>query len=328
MAKRRNISPPTEKLIEIYRTMLTIRVFEEQARKVHMAGLAPGLVHLYSGQEAVAAGACAALGPGDYIASHHRGHGHCIAKGGALDRLFAEIMGRRAGYGLGRGGSMHIYDPTTGNLGTNGIVGGSVPLATGAALASHLRANGGVAVSFFGDGVLNQGIMFEVMNMAAIWSLPVIYICENNRYGEFTETSTVTAGKSYLDRGRVFDIPSSNVDGMDVRAVYGAVTAAVKRARAGSGPSFLVCETYRYSGHHVSDSQDYKADDEMLVWKKRDPIVKFATWLMRSKHCTKTELSAINLSVETEVQEALDSAKTMPAPAPTDLMKYVYAAGS
>lgn len=309
----------------MYRTMFTIRTFEDQVRKIHLAGLAPGLVHLYSGQEAVAVGVCSALLPEDYIASHHRGHGHCIAKGGKLDLLFAELMGRKPGYGLGRGGSMHIYDAESRNLGTNGIVGGGVPLATGAALSAKLRESGELAVSFFGDGVLNQGIMFEAMNMASVWSLPVIYVCEDNRYGEFTETSTVTAGRQYIDRGSALGIPSENVDGMDVLAVHDAVARAVHRARKGAGPTFLVCETYRYSGHGVTDKQDYKDDAEERKWVKRDPIPKLARWLARTKRATREDLTVIEREVGEAVKAALESAKRMPEPTERDLMDHVYA---
>lgn len=309
----------------MYRTMFTIRTFEDQVRKIHLAGLAPGLVHLYSGQEAVAVGVCSALLPEDYIASHHRGHGHCIAKGGRLDLLFAELMGRKPGYGLGRGGSMHIYDAESRNLGTNGIVGGGVPLATGAALSAKLRESGELAVSFFGDGVLNQGIMFEAMNMASVWSLPVIYVCEDNRYGEFTETSTVTAGRQYIDRGSALGIPSENVDGMDVLAVHDAVARAVHRARKGAGPTFLVCETYRYSGHGVTDKQDYKDDAEERKWVKRDPIPKLARWLARTKRATREDLTVIEREVGEAVKAALESAKRMPEPTERDLMDHVYA---
>ena len=314
-----------EELLRMYRTMFTIRTFEDQVRKIHLAGLAPGLVHLYSGQEAVAAGVCSALLPDDYIASHHRGHGHCIAKGSKLDLLFAELMGRKPGYGLGRGGSMHIYDAETRNLGTNGIVGGGVPLATGAALSARLRESGEVAVSFLGDGVLNQGIMFEAMNMASVWSLPVIYVCEDNRYGEFTETSTVTAGRQYIDRGAAFDIASENVDGMDVLAVHEAAARAVGKARKGAGPTFLVCQTYRYSGHGVTDRQDYKDDAEERKWLKRDPIPRLARWLARSKRATREDLTVIESEVREAVTAALESAKRMPGPTERDLMDHVYA---
>ena len=316
--------PSAGVIIEMYRTMAVIRAFEDKVRKLHLAGKAPGLVHLSTGQEAMAAGVCLALNQDDYIASHHRGHGHCVAKGASLDLLFAELTGRRDGYGMGRGGSMHIYDPENNNLGTNGIVGGSVPLATGAALSAKLRGTSQVAVSFFGDGVLNQGLLFETMNMAAIWDLPAIFVCEDNRYGEFTETSTVTAGKQYIDRGATFGIPSFEVDGMDVLKVYEAVENAVQLARDGGGPSFLVCETARYTGHHVSDTQEYKDAEELDAWNKRDPIQKLARWLIRNKHATREDLDSLDQQAVDSVAEAADTAGKMSAPDASDLWEHVY----
>jgi len=318
--------PTKDKLLELYRGMVTIRAFEEEVRKFHNAGLAPGLVHLYSGQEAVGVGACAALNPDDYIASHHRGHGHCIAKGSELDRLFAEIIGRRPGYGLGRGGSMHIYDPATSNLGTNGIVGGSVPLATGAALSAKLRGSDQVAVSFFGDGVLNQGILFESLNMAALWSLPVVFVCENNGYGEFTEIDDITAGRPYAKRGEAFDIPSEKADGMDVLVVHDLVSKAVTRARKSEGPSFLIFDTYRYSGHHVGDKQKYKDDAERQLWLERDPILKLAETLIAEKTITQAELDKLDEDIKTTVIAAAKQAKAMPEPDADDLARHIYAA--
>ena len=315
-----------DKLLELYRGMVTIRAFEEEVRKMHNAGLAPGLVHLYSGQEAVAVGTCTALNSDDYIASHHRGHGHCIAKGSELDRLFAEIIGRRSGYGMGRGGSMHIYDPATFNLGTNGIVGGSVPLATGAALLAKLRGTGQVAVSFFGDGVLNQGILFESLNMAALWSLPVVFVCENNGYGEFTEIDDVTAGRPYAKRGEAFDIPSEKADGMDVLAVHETVSKAVTRARNGDGPSFLIFDTYRYSGHHVGDKQEYKDDEERELWLSRDPIPKLSEMLVAEKKIKQAELDELDAEIKATVIAAANQAKKMPEPDADDLTRHIYAA--
>jgi pyruvate dehydrogenase E1 component alpha subunit len=277
------------------------------------------------GQEAVAAGVCAELKQSDFIASHHRGHGHCIAKGGDLERLFAELLGKRAGYGLGRGGSMHIFDPANSNLGTTGIVGGSVPLAAGAALTAKLRKTGDVAVSFFGDGVLNQGIMFEAMNMAGIWNLPVLFVCENNGFGEFTSIDDVTAGKDIADRGKAFGIPSEHVDGMDVLAVQEAAKKAIARARAGKGPSFLICSTWRYSGHHVDDKQDYKEDAETKAWRARDPINQLARRLIVKKTATQAELDAVSEEVKAVVTEAAEAARKLEAPTPDDLMVYLYA---
>jgi TPP-dependent pyruvate/acetoin dehydrogenase alpha subunit len=308
-----------DRLAEFYRRMVTIRAFEDQVRQFHRAGLAPGLVHLYSGQEAVAVGACGALQPADVIASHHRGHGHCIAKGGKLDQLFAEILGRASEYGQGRGGSMHIFDPANGNLGTNGIVGGGVPLATGAALSAKLKGESSIAVCFFGDGVLNQGILFEAMNMAALWALPVVYICENNGYGEFTDIDDVTAGRPYTGRGEAFGIPSQQVDGMDVREVHAAVSAAAEKARSGGGPTFLICDTYRYSGHHVGDAEEYKDDGSRQMWLQRDPIPKLAETLRADA------IAAISAEVEAEVRGAAERAKAIPMPSAASAEASVYA---
>ena len=308
-----------DRLAEFYRTMVTIRAFEDQVRQFHRAGLAPGLVHLYSGQEAVAVGACGALQPADVIASHHRGHGHCIAKGGKMDQLFAEILGRASEYGLGRGGSMHIYDPANGNLGTNGIVGGGVPLATGAALSAKLKGESSIALCFFGDGVLNQGILFEAMNMAAVWALPVVYICENNGYGEFTEIDDVTAGRPYTRRGEAFGIQSEKVDGMDVLEVHAAVSVAAEMARSGGGPSFLICDTYRYTGHHVGDAEEYKDDAERQLWLARDPILKIAEMLGAD------DAAAITAEAEAEVKAVAGRAKAIPMPSANHAEADVYA---
>jgi TPP-dependent pyruvate/acetoin dehydrogenase alpha subunit len=312
-------------LKDLYRTMVRIRSFEEQVHTLHMAGLIPGLVHLYSGQEAVAGGVMAALRKDDVIASHHRGHGHCVAKGSDILKLFAELLGRRDGYGMGRGGSMHIHDPATHNLGTNGIVGGSVPLATGAALTAKVKKTGQVAVSFFGDGVLNGGILFEAMNMAAIWSLPVVYVCENNGYGEFTEIDAVTAGRPYSARASAFGIPTETVDGMDSLAVHAAAAKAVARARDGKGPSFIMCNTYRYSGHHVGDKQEYKDDAERKMWLERDPIARLGKLLTDGKKAKPADLEAWAKEIKAEIGAAADHAKKLPETTPADLAAFVYA---
>jgi pyruvate dehydrogenase E1 component alpha subunit len=311
--------------LALYRTMATIRAFEETVQRLFLGGHIPGLVHLYMGQEAVAAGVIAELEQTDFIGSHHRGHGHCVAKGGDLDKLFAELLGKRAGYGLGRGGSMHIFDPANGNLGTTGIVGGSVPLAAGAALTAKLRKTGQVAVSFFGDGVLNQGIMFEAMNMAAIWNLPVLFVCENNGFGEYTSIDDVTAGKDIADRGKAFAIPSEHVDGMDVLAVQKVAAKAVARARAGKGPSFIICSTWRFSGHHIADKQDYKEDAETKAWRKRDPIAQLGRKLVAKKQATQAQLDAIAEDAKAAVTKAADAARKLDAPTAADLMEHLYA---
>jgi pyruvate dehydrogenase E1 component alpha subunit len=305
--------------------MQLIRSFEEQVRNLSSGGAIPGLVHLYAGQEAVAVGVCALLNADDMIASNHRGHGHCLAKGGDVARVIAEIMGRRSGYGLGRGGSLHIFDAEHGNLGTTGIVGGGIPLAAGAALSAKRRGRGQVAICFFGDGALNQGLMFEVMNMAAIWRLPVVFVCENNGFGEFTAIEDVTAGADPLARGQVFAIPSETVDGMDVLAVRGAAHAAIERARRGDGPSFLVCNTYRYGGHHVGDKQGYKDDAEAKAWRLKDPIRRLSGWLTERAMTSEAAITALEQEVEQEVRAAIEAAKSAPLSAADDLEAYLYA---
>ena len=309
----------------LYRDMATIRAFEERVRRLSAAGLVPGLTHLCAGQEAVAVGVAAALEPGDYTASHHRGHGHCLARGADPLRLMAEILGRASGYAGGRGGSMHVMDPATWNLGTNGIVGGGVPLATGAALAQVRLGGDRVAVSFFGDGALNQGIVFECMNMAAIWALPVIFVCENNHYGEFTKTDDVTAGASLADRGGVFGIPAETIDGMDVLAVLGASQRAVARARGGRGPGFLVCDTWRYSGHHAGDSQSYRDDAETKAWRERDPIETLGRALVSAGYASAETLASIRDETAAAIAAVVEAARAMPEPLPNSFGAHLYA---
>src|SRR5579872_4987788 len=257
-----------EPWIRMYRQMVSIRLFEEQVNDLYTRALMPGLAHLYVGEEAVAVGVCQALHPDDYITSTHRGHGHCLAKGAAPDRMFAELLGKEAGYCKGKGGSMHIADPDTGNLGANAIVAGSTGIATGAALTAKRLGTGQVAVCFFGEGALGQGVLYEVMNMAALWKLPVIYVCENNLYNEYTHFSETTAG-DILTRAKGFGLPAESVDGQDVRAVNAMASRLIEAARKGAGPAFLMANTYRFTGHHVGDmSRDYyRAKAEEQKWK-------------------------------------------------------------
>src|SRR5262244_3906502 len=234
-----DLSIGTERLMHMYRQMVSIRLFEERVNDLYTRALMPGLAHLYIGEEAIACGICEALRKDDFITSTHRGHGHCLAKGASPDRMFAELLGKEAGYCKGKGGSMHIADPDTGNLGANAIVGGSAGIATGAAYAAKRLGNGRVCICFFGEGALGQGVLYEVMNMAALWKLPVIYVCENNLYNEYTHYSETTAGEM-LERGAAFGVHAESVDGQDVRAVYAVAQALVERARKGEGPAFLV----------------------------------------------------------------------------------------
>src|SRR5579872_6372040 len=233
-----------EPWIRMFRRMQMIRLFEEQVNELYTRALMPGLAHLYVGEEGVAVGICEALRSDDFITSTHRGHGHCLAKGASPDRMFAELLGKEAGYCRGKGGSMHIADPATGNLGANAIVAGSVGIATGAAFSAKRLGNGRVCVCFFGEGALGQGSLYEVMNLAQLWKLPVIYVCENNLYNEYTHYSETTAG-DILSRATAFRIRAESADGQDVRAVYAAATQLIERARLGNGPAFLVCNTYR-----------------------------------------------------------------------------------
>jgi acetoin:2,6-dichlorophenolindophenol oxidoreductase subunit alpha len=317
--------PPADEALRLLRAMQLIRTFEETVRNLYSGGAVPGLVHLCAGQEAVAVGVCSLLNKDDMIASNHRGHGHCLAKGADVGRMMAEIMGRRTGYGLGRGGTLHIFDAANGNLGTTGIVGGGIPLATGAALAAKRNGRGQVAAAFFGDGALNQGLMFEVMNMAAIWKLPTLFVCENNGFGEFTAIENVTAGANPVMRGQTFDIPSETVDGMDVLAVRVVAQQAIERARSGGGPSFLVCNTYRYGGHHVGDKQDYKDDEEAKAWRLKDPIERLGRRLLEAKAITQEKIEALQGGVDAQVRAAVDAAKAAPFPSAEDLGAHLYA---
>src|SRR5437016_5714202 len=289
----------------MYRRMLMIRVFEEQVNDLYTRALMPGLAHLYVGEEAVAVGVCEALRQTDYITSTHRGHGHCLAKGATLDRMFAELLGKEAGYCKGKGGSMHIADPDTGNLGANAIVGGSAGIATGAAFSARRLKTDQVSVCFFGDGALGQGLLYEVMNMAALWKLPVIYVCENNLYNEYTHNSETIAGE-ILTRAKGFGVPGESVDGQDVQAVYGVAKKLIDNARAGGGPQFLLCSTYRFTGHHVGDVNRayYRSKQEEELWKtERDPITLFSDWLIAEKISDRAGLDKINAEVGIEMKK-------------------------
>jgi len=326
--RSKSSSPSTvEKHVRMYRRMVMIRLFEEQVNELYTRALMPGLAHLYVGEEAVAVGICEALHQDDYITSTHRGHGHCLAKGAAPDRMFAELLGKEAGYCRGKGGSMHIADPATGHLGANAIVGGSTGIATGAAFtAKHLKT-GQVAVCFFGEGALGQGVLYEVMNLAALWKLPVIYACENNLYNEYTHYSETTAG-DILDRGRAFGVPAESVDGQNVRAVHEAASKLVERARRGDGPSFLVCNTYRYTGHHVGDinREYYRSKQEEQEWKgQRDPIKLLAEWLVKQNLADSSALAQIESEVRKEMQAAVDFAIAAPYPGVDQTEQDVYA---
>jgi TPP-dependent pyruvate/acetoin dehydrogenase alpha subunit len=313
--------------VRAYRRMVMIRLFEEQVNELYTHALMPGLAHLYVGQEAVAVGICEALRPNDYITSTHRGHGHCLAKGASPDRMFAELLGKEAGYCRGKGGSMHIADPATGNLGANAIVGGSAGIATGAALSSKRLGTGQVAVCFFGEGALGQGVLYEVMNLASLWKLPVIYVCENNLYTEYTHYSETTAG-DILARGTAFGVLAESVDGQDVRAVYATAKRLIDRARKGEGPALLLCNTYRYTGHHVGDinREYYRSKQEEHLWKtERDPIQNLGNSLVAQKLTDAPTLDGIQCEVRAEMKAAVDFALASPYPTTDQVGQNVYA---
>ena len=324
--------PPKEAVdvehwLHIYEQMVKIREFEEKANDLYMKALMPGLTHLYSGQEAVAVGVCEALRRDDYITSTHRGHGHCLAKGASVDLMFAELLGKEAGYCRGKGGSMHIADPDSGNLGANAIVGGSAGIATGAAFSAKMRGSDQVAVCFFGEGALGQGLLYEVMNMASLWKLPVIYVCENNQYNEYTHFSEVTAGE-ITARAKAFGIYAETINGQDVQLVYEAMQKLVERARRGEGPAFLECLTYRYYGHHVGDISRtyYRSKEEEQEWQTtRDPLTLLAEKLIGQKLTDQSVLDHIHTDVLSEIENGVQFAINAPYPDPSEVDEDVYA---
>lgn len=319
--------PGKEQWLHAYGQMARIRVFEEHVNELYTSAKMPGLAHLYIGQEAVAVGVCQALRADDYITSTHRGHGHCLAKGASVDRMFAELLGKEAGYCRGKGGSMHIADQERGNLGANAIVAGSAGIATGAALSARRRGTDQVAVCFFGEGGLGQGILYEVMNMAALWALPVLYVCENNLYNEYTHFAETTAGEMAA-RPRAFGIQTEEVDGQDVRAVHAAAQRLVERARGGGGPAFLLANTYRFHGHHVGDINRayYRTKEEEHRWRsERDPLVVLSSWLLAQRMATGEDLERIDQQVRAEVAAGVRFALNAPYPDAAEVDQHVYA---
>ncbi len=320
-------SEKTDLLLRMYRQMVAIRQFEGQVNELYTRALMPGLAHLYIGEEAIAVGVCEALNRTDYVTSTHRGHGHCLAKGASPDLMFAELLGKKAGYCKGKGGSMHIADPATGNLGANAIVCGSAGIATGAAFSAKRLGNGRVAVCFFGEGALGQGVLYEVMNLAQLFKLPVIYVCENNLYTEYTHFSETTAG-DILTRAMAFGLDAASVDGQDVRAVNETAKRLVDRARRGDGPSFLLCNTYRYHGHHVGDinREYYRSKQEEQEWKtQRDPIANFGKWLIEQKLADAATLAEVQTELEAEMKKAVEFAVASPYPSVSEVEEDVYA---
>ena len=315
-----------EHWLHLYEQMYRIRCFEEAADNLYTRGLMPGIAHLYIGEEAVAVGVCSVLRDDDWITSTHRGHGHCLAKGADLGRMFAELLGRATGYCGGKGGSMHIADQDTGNLGANGIVGGSTAIVAGAGLSARMRGTDEVAVAFFGDGALGQGQLYESMNMAALWKLPVLYVCENNQYGEYTPNDQTIAGE-ILDRARAFGIPAHEVDGQDIREVSRVAGEAVAAARRGDGPSFLQCTTYRYRGHHVGDvDRPYRTRAEEEEWQTtRDPLKTLAAWLEAEFEVASEVVAQLEDEVRTAVDDSAAKALEEPIPEASEVTTHVYA---
>lgn len=319
-----------ELLLQMYRTMQRIRQFESKIRDLATANEIPGFVHVSIGEEASATGVCAALRKTDRITSTHRGHGHLIAKGGELKRMMAEILGKRGGYCKGKGGSMHIVDFSLGILGANGIVGAGLPITTGSALAAVVAGRDDVTVCFFGDGAANEGTFHESLNLAAVWKLPAVFVCENNGFGEFTPMQTVTAVGDIAVRAQAYGIPGHIVDGNDVLEVYRYACEAVARARTGQGPTLLECKTYRWEGHVVGEQAfigagAYRAESEIEEWKKRCPILKFEKYLLEGGKVTNTELERIRREATAELEEAIAFARSSPLPDPSEALEDVFA---
>lgn len=317
-----------EFLQDLYRTMVRIRLFEEKVNECFLGGELPGFVHLYIGEEAIATGLLSELNKDDYITSTHRGHGHCIAKGAKIKPMMAEIFGKSTGYCKGKGGSMHIADFSVGMLGANGVVGGGVNLAVGAALASKMKKSGQVAVTFFGDGGANRGTVHEGMNMAAIWKLPVIFVCEFNQYASTTPSSYGTSVPDVSSRAQGYGMPSAIVDGNDVFAVNEASKKALEYVRAGNGPYMLEFKTYRVKGHFVGDPEMYRSKQEVQGhFETNDPIKNFAKVVLSKDWLTQAEMDAIVAEVEQEVASAVDDARKDPYPAESELFNDFYVEG-
>ena len=316
-----------ERAGHIYLTMVRIRAFESKALKLFEENKLRGSVHLYIGEEAVAATVCSRLTDDDYITSTHRGHGHCIAKGADLNKSMAELMGKAIGYCKGRSGSMHIADFTQGNLGANAIVGGGIPIAVGAALSAKLQKQDRVAVSFFGDGASNEGTFHESLNMASIWKLPIIFVCENNGYGISVPVSESTSVKDISVRGAAYDMPGETVDGNDVEAIDAAFARALERAKSGQGPSLIECKTYRWMGHWTGDPQTYRTREEVNSWKAKDPIKRWREKLIAAGLYTAAELDQMDQSAEEETTAATEFALNSPNPDPAHVLDDVFYEG-
>ena len=312
--------------VQLLRQMMEIRAFENAVFELLARDVLQGASHVYAGEEAVAVGACATLTPEDYITSTHRGHGHCLARGGDLKLMMAELCGKATGYCRGRGGSMHIADTAAGNLGATGIVGANIPVATGAGLACKLNARGQVVLCFFGDGATNNGVFHESLNLAGLWKLPVVYVCENNLYGMSVSISRASAVQDVADRAPAYAMPGQIVDGQRVLAVKAAVEAAALRARRGEGPALIEAKTYRYRGHSRSDPRDYRTREEEAYWRDRDPITLFRDEMIAAGQLSAEEFRDLQAQVDQAIREAEDFAVSQsPYPSPSELYDDVYA---
>ena len=309
--------------IEMYKKMLEIRRFEEKVYDLFAQNLIPGTMHLYIGEEAVAVGVCAALDNNDFITSTHRGHGHCIAKGASLKRMMAEIFGKRTGYCKGKGGSMHITDKSSGMLGANAVVGGAIPIAVGAGLSCKLKYPGRVTGCFFGDGASNQGTFHEGINLAAVWDLPVVFVCENNLYAMGTRQSMVMKIANISKRAAGYGIPGVTVDGNDVLEVYNVAKEAVARARKGEGPTLLECKTYRHKGHSRFDPAKYRPGHEVEEWLEKDPLSLFRKKLL-DKGIPEEFFEKVEDQVNTELEEAVEFAENSPSPQPEEALDDIW----
>jgi len=321
-AERRALT--SEQLLSVYRTMRSIREFEERVHAEFATGEIPGFVHLYAGEEASAVGVCSNLDDRDTIASTHRGHGHCIAKGVDVSEMMAEIYGRRTGSCHGKGGSMHIADLSKGMLGANGIVGGGPPLICGTALAAKIKGTGGVSVAFFGDGASNQGTTLESMNLASVWNLPAIFIAENNGYAEATSSTWSVASDNIADRAAGFGMPGVIVDGFDFFAVHETASEAVSRAREGGGPTLIEMKFTRYFGHFEGDQQTYRAGEVEHARAELDCLRRFAARVIETGELARSDLDAVDAEVATMIDKAVDEAKAAPLPTEADLLTDVY----
>jgi acetoin:2,6-dichlorophenolindophenol oxidoreductase subunit alpha len=315
---------PREDLLALYRSMLLIRRFEERAAELRMAGFIPGFLHPYIGQEAIAVGVCAALGPGDVITSTHRGHGHMLSRGASPSRMYAELYARTSGYNRAKGGSLHMIDTSLGFLGANGIVGGGIPLATGAALQLRNERKGRVAVSFFGDGATNEGAFHESLNLASLWKLPCLYVCENNLYGEFTRQDRHQPITDVAQRADSYAMPGVIADGNDVLDMLRVAAEAVARARSGGGPTLIEAKTYRHRGHYEGDMAVYRPPEEVAEWLARDPILTFGARLVGEHAVAQAELDTVAGEVEKTLAEASAFAEASPHPAAAEALEDVY----